>query len=316
MQIVILDGYTLNPGDLSWDAIRRFGELTVYDRTPADKLLARAEKAEILFTNKTPLRSETIRSLPLLRYIGLLSTGYDVVDIAAAHDQGITVTNIPSYSTSAVAQMTFAFLLELTNHVSLHSQSVHAGDWSRCPDFCYWKSGLTELTGKTLGLLGFGRIGRAVAVIAKGFGMRVIAHTRTPFRAEEADWVPFEELLSRSDVLSLHAPLNDGTREIIRAENIAKMKDGALFINTSRGKLVNERDLAAALQSGKLAGAGVDVLSTEPPATDNPLLTCETCLITPHIAWAGLETRRRLMEIAAENLAAFLRGNPQNTVTL
>ena len=314
MKIVVLDGYTLNPGDIRWEPIRKLGELTVYDRTPSEQIERRCADVPVVFTNKTPLRAETLRSLPQLKYIGLLSTGYDVVDVQEAKKLGITVTNIPSYSTEAVAQMTFAFLLELTNHVALHSQSVHNGEWSACADFCFWKTGLYELASKTIGLLGYGRIGRQTAKIAEAFGMRVIAHTRTPFQDPIAEWVSLDELLKQSDVLSLHAPLNDQTRGIINRNNILKMKDGAILINTSRGALVCETDLAEALRSGKLSGAGLDVLSSEPPKPDHPLLGCPNCLITPHIAWAGLETRQRLMKIAAENLSAFLSGQPIHCV--
>ena len=316
MKIVILDGYTENPGDLSWAGFEALGQVTVYDRTPAAEILARAKGAEILLTNKTPLSAETLAALaPELRYIGVLATGYNVVDTAAARAQGVPVCNIPTYGTTAVAQFVMALLLELCHHVGDHSRSVKAGDWSRCPDFCYWNSPLIELAGKTFGVIGYGRIGRAAARLAAAFGMEVLAcDTHASGSDDTARLVPLEELLEKSDVISLHCPLFESNRGMINRESIARMKDGVLLINTSRGPLIDEAALAEALHSGKVAGAGLDVLETEPARPENPLLAEPNCLITPHIAWAPKESRQRLMDIAVDNLSAWLAGRPQNVV--
>ena len=316
MKIVILDGYTENPGDLSWAGFEALGQVTVYDRTPAAEILARAKGAEILLTNKTPLSAETLAALsPELRYIGVLATGYNVVDTAAARAQGVPVCNIPTYGTTAVAQFVMALLLELCHHVGDHSRSVKAGDWSRCPDFCYWNSPLIELAGKTFGVIGYGRIGRAAARLAAAFGMEVLAcDTHASGSDDTARLVPLEELLEKSDVISLHCPLFESNRGMINRESIARMKDGVLLINTSRGPLIDEAALAEALHSGKVAGAGLDVLETEPARPENPLLAEPNCLITPHIAWAPKESRQRLMNIAVDNLSAWLAGRPQNVV--
>ena len=316
MKIVILDGYTENPGDLSWGGFEALGSVTVYDRTPADQILARAKGAEIVLTNKTPLSAQTLAALaPELQYIGVLATGYNVVDIAAARAQGIPVCNIPTYGTTAVAQFVMALLLELCHHVGDHSRSVKAGDWSRCPDFCYWNSPLIELAGKTFGVIGYGRIGRATARLAAAFGMEILAYDAHATGMDEvARLVSLDELLERSDVISLHCPLFESNRGMINRASIARMKDGVLLINTSRGPLIDEAALAEALHTGKVAGAGLDVLETEPARPDNPLLTEPNCLITPHIAWAPKESRQRLMDIAVENLQAWLKGNPQNVV--
>ena len=319
MKIVVLDGYTENPGDLSWSGFEALGELTVYDRTPfgtdAGEILQRAKGAEAVILNKTPLSAETIEALlPELRYIGVLATGFNVVDIAAAKAHGIPVCNIPSYGTDAVAQFAMALLLELCHHVGEHSRSVKAGDWSRCPDFCYWNWPLIELAGKTFGVIGYGRIGQATARLAAAFGMKVVAFDSFVQDGGLAEMVSLEELLARSDVISLHCPLTPQTQNIIHRGSIARMKDGVLLLNTSRGPLVNEADLAEALASGKVAGAGLDVLAVEPPLPDNPLLALPNCLITPHIASAPRESRQRLMDIAVENLAAWLRGAAQNVV--
>ncbi|MBQ2676553.1 MAG: D-2-hydroxyacid dehydrogenase [Clostridia bacterium] len=314
MKITILDGYTTNPGDLSFEGFEQFGQVDYYDRTPAELTVQRAKGAQVVITNKTLLGADVLKQLPDCKYIGLLSTGYDVVDLDYTNENGITVCNIPSYSTEAVAQSTFAHILNIANQVKLHSDCVKAGEWAACNDFCFMKSPLFELQGKTLGLFGFGRIAKSVANIAKSFGMKVIGYSRSGFEHEFVQSVSLDELFCMSDILSLHAPLNPGTNGIICKDNIDKMKDGAVIINTSRGKLINEQHLADALMSGKIAAAGVDVLSTEPPKADNPLVGCKNCYITPHIAWAATETRGRLVDIAVKNLEAFLNGNPINTV--
>ena len=321
MHIVILDGYTSNPGDLSWDGIAKHGNLTVYDHTPAELTIERARDAEILITNKTALGASEIDQLPKLRYIGLLSTGYNIVDLAAAKRRGIAVANIPAYSTSSVAQLVFALLLELCNNAGVHSSSVHAGEWAGSCDFCYWKFPLVELSGKTIGIVGYGNIGRETAKIAKAFGMNIVACGRPGRHSVDGDIVSdgvrmtsLENVLSRSDVVSLHCPLFPETTGLINRETIAKMKHGAILINTSRGGVLNEREVADALTDGRIGGAGLDVLLTEPPRPDNPLLSAPNCVITPHIAWATKEARTRLIRILEENLAAFLSGAPQNLV--
>ena len=311
MKIVVLDGYTENPGDLSWGPLQELGELTVYDRTPPEAVLERIGDAEAIYTNKTVLSRELIQAMPSVRFIGVLATGYNVVDVQAARERGIVVCNIPTYGTDAVAQYVFALLLELCHRVAHHAQAVQQGRWTACPDFCFWDYPLIELSGKTMGIVGYGRIGQRTAQIARAFGMQVLAYDAF-VQAEEC--VPLDELLERSDVVSLHCPLFPETRHIIRGETIARMKDGAILINTSRGPLVDEAALREALTSGKLYGAAVDVVSTEPVQPDNPLLGLENCLITPHIAWAPRESRQRLMDIAVENLRCFLRGAPQNIV--
>ncbi len=317
MKIVILDGYTLNPGDLSWEGLKALGDVTVYERTPSDKIIERAKDAEIVFTNKTPLTKQTFESLPSLKYVGVLATGYNVVDVIAAKDKGIVVTNIPTYGTSAVAQMTFALLLELCHHVGEHSSRVKQGAWSTCPDFCFWDYPLVELAGKTMGIIGFGRIGQAVAKIAQALGMNVAVYDAYEDKSLETDMLRYttlENLLATADVISLHCPLFESTKGIINKASIAKMKDGVMIINTSRGPLIDENDLAMALKAGKVAGAAVDVLSAEPPTADNPLMHTENCIITPHIAWAPKESRQRLMDTAVDNLEKFLAKNPQNVV--
>lgn len=314
MKICVLDGYTENPGDLSWDWLSAHGEYTVYDRTPAELIYERAKGCDIIITNKTPLRTELLEKLPDIKYIGLLSTGFNIVDWEYCKEKGIPVCNVPSYSTSAVAQLTFALILEHTNAVALHSNSVHSGEWSSCKDFCYWKAPLYELDGKTLGIIGFGKIGKAVAKIASAFGMRVLASTNHPAPFGDVEFVEKDELLAKSDFVSLHCPLTVQTEGMVNADFLSKMKKNAVLINTSRGQVINENDLANALKNGIIAGAGLDVLSTEPPAKDNPLLGIENCFITPHIAWAGYETRERLMSVVRENLNAFMNGKPQNVV--
>ena len=317
MKIVILDGYTLNPGDLNWGDIQKMGDLTVYDRTPADQVCQRIGDAEIVFTNKTALNRAVFESSPSMRYIGVLATGYNVVDVDAAREKGVVVTNIPTYGTTAVAQYVFALLLEMCHHVWIHGEAVKRGEWAACPDFCFWKTPLVELSGKTMGIVGYGRIGRAVAVIAQALGMKVLAYdSRMDESLNSADFrfVPLNALLAESDVISLHCPLFDSTRGIINRESISRMKDGVMIVNTSRGPLIVEQDLADALNSGKVAYAAVDVLSVEPPKQDNPLIAAKNCLITPHIAWAPKESRARLMAIAVDNLRQFLQGHPVNQV--
>lgn len=314
MKITILDGFAENPGDLSWDWLGEYGEFTVYDRTPADKIAERVDGCDVIITNKTPLRAELLRTLGNLKYIGLLSTGYNIVDWEWCKENGIPVCNIPSYSTDAVAQLTFALILEHTNAVAVHSSSVHNGEWAACADFCYQKTPLTELSGKTLGIIGFGNIGKAVAKIAAAFGMKVIAATNHPAPFDGVEFADTDTLLSKSDFVSLHCPLTEKTEGMVNAEFLSKMKPTAMLINTSRGQVVNESDLAYALKNGIIAAAGLDVLSSEPPKADNPLFGLKNCHITPHIAWAGYETRLRLMEICKENMRAFANGNPINIV--
>lgn len=316
MKIVILDGYTENPGDLSWDGFAMLGTLTLYDRTAESTVVSRIGDAEIVYTNKTPITAKTLAACPNLRYIGLLATGYNVVDVTAAKAHGITVTNIPSYGTAAVAQFAIAMLLEICHHVAHHSDAVHAGRWTANPDWCFWDYPLIELDGKTMGIIGFGRIGQATGKIARALGMRVLAYDSHPNDAGRAigEYVPLDDLLRASDVISLHCPLFPETQGIIHAGNIEKMKDGVILLNNSRGQLVVERDLANALNSGKVYAAGLDVVSTEPIQPDNPLLTAKNCSLTPHISWAPKESRQRLMDIAVENLRAFLAGSPVNVV--
>lgn len=317
MKIVILDGYTLNPGDLTWEGLQNLGELTVYDRTPQDKILERIGDAEIVYTNKTPLTRETLEQASQLKWIGVLATGYNVVDVEAAKEQGIPVANIPTYGTTAVAQMTIALLLEMCHHVWAHHEEVKKGVWTNCPDFCFWNYPLIELAGKTMGIIGFGRIGQAVGKIAQAFGMNVLAYDEYQNKMLETDsmkYVALDELLTQSDVISLHCPLFESTKGIINKDTIAKMKDGVMLINTSRGPLIVEEELAEALNSGKVAGAAVDVVSTEPIKMENPLITAKNIIITPHIAWAPKEARERLMNIATDNLEQFLAGHPVNVV--
>lgn len=316
MKIVVLDGQALNPGDLSWSCLNQFGEVTVYDRTPAELIVPRIGDAEIILLNKTPITAETLSVCPSIKLICVLATGYNVVDCEAAKQRGIPVCNVPAYGTAAVAQFTFALLLELCHQVGLHSQSVHAGDWCRSNDFCYWKTPQMELSGKIMGIIGFGRIGRAVGTIAKAFGMHVIAYNRSRCAEGEAigEYVDLDTLLRTSDVISLHCPLTPQTSELINKENINKMKDGAILLNTARGGLVNEKDLLEALAAGKLRGAAVDVISAEPMAADNPLWNAPNCIITPHMAWAPLESRQRILDCTVRSILAFLKGKPENTV--
>ncbi len=316
-KIVVLDGYTENPGDLSWGPLGELGDLTVYDRTPVEDILDRIGDADVVFTNKTPLDEATLSAAPALRYVGVLATGYNVVDVAAAKELGITVTNIPSYGTDAVAQFVFAMLLEICHHFAHHSEAVHAGRWEACPDFCFWDYPLIELAGKAMGIIGYGRIGQAVGRIAQAFGMEVLAFDsyRNPSLVNEhCRYVELDELLATSDVISLHCPLFPETLGIINKNNMAKMKDGVILLNNSRGPLIVEQDLADALESGKVYAAAVDVVSTEPIKGDNPLLKARNCFISPHISWAPKESRQRLMDIAVDNLRKFLEGTPVNIV--
>ncbi|MBO4338520.1 MAG: D-2-hydroxyacid dehydrogenase [Clostridia bacterium] len=317
MKIVLLDAYTTNPGDLDWSFLERFGETVVYDRTPDEMIFERIKDADIVVTNKTPLDRDILSRLDKLKFIALLSTGYNVVDCEYAKSIGVPVSNIPTYSTSAVAQLTFSFILEFTNAVAVHSLSVHNGEWEANADFCYWKTPLTELEGKTLGIIGFGKIGQAVANIAEGFNMNILAvsgHETDQSGRKNFRWASVDELLGQSDFVTLHCPLTEKTTGMVDEAFINKMKDGAILINTSRGPVLNEKAVADALNRGKLGGAGVDVLSTEPPMPDNPLLKAKNCLITPHIAWAGFETRKRLVDVFKRNIEAFINGTPINVV--
>lgn len=318
MKIVNLDGFTTNPGDLSWDGIKKLGDYTVYDRTSPEQIIERAKGAEILIVNKTIVTRQILDELaPELKYIGLQSTGYNVVDFEYAKQLGITVCNIPSYSTNAVAQLVFSFILQITNEVTIHSDAVKSGEWCACPDFCFWKKPLTELAEKTIGIIGFGAIGRKVAAIAEAFDMNVLAYSPSPKDKGELKTIKFvslEEVLKNSDIVTCHCPLNIHTQGLINKENISKMKKTAIFINTSRGPVVDEQALADALNNGDILAAGLDVLKTEPANKDNPLLTAKNCYITPHIAWAAKETRARLLKILEENIIAYLEGHPQNVV--
>ncbi|RBL88408.1 D-2-hydroxyacid dehydrogenase [Chitinophaga flava] len=314
--IVVLDGYALNPGDLDWAPLKALGNVTIYDRTPESEVAARAQGAHILLTNKAIISADTINSLPSLEYIGVMATGYNVVDIAAATARKIPVTNVPAYSTASVAQLTFALILELCHHTGLHAESVRAGEWSSSVDFSYWKTPLTELQGRTLGIIGFGQIGQAVARIALAFGMKVIASHRHPERdrMEGVAFVDQATCFREADIVSLHCPLNQENREFVNAALLRTMKKTAFLINTSRGPLIQEADLALALQEGVIAGAGLDVLSVEPPAADNPLVKAPGTIITPHIAWATLEARGRLLRVAIGNVESFLNGVCQNNI--
>jgi len=316
MNIVVLDGYTLNPGDLSWEGLEALGTVTVYDRTPAESIVERAKGARVVLTNKTPLRAEVLRQLPELQYIGVLATGYDVVDTAEAAKLGITVTNVPAYSTASVAQLVFALLLELCQQAGLHNEAVRRGEWAGCPDFSFWKTPLVELAGKTLGVVGIGGIGEKVAEIGQAFGMNVIATNRSGKHPalEGVQLVSIRELFQEADVVTLHCPLTPETEGLIQKATLAQMKKTAFLINTGRGKLIRESDLADALNEGVIAGAGLDVLSTEPPAANNPLLSARNCIITPHVGWASFEARGRLMDVAVSNVAAFAAGSPVHVV--
>ena len=313
MRITILDGNALNPGDLSWDCIKSFGELTVYPRTPQELVAERIGDSEIILLNKINITEEVLSACPKLKYIGVMATGYNVIDIEACKKHNVVVTNVPSYSTAGVAQLVFAFISEFACHTQLHSDSVMVGDWIKCPDFCYWKTPLIELEGKTLGIYGYGSIGARVARIAKAYGMKVIVNTRTP-KEEIENPVDVSTLFNESDFISLHAPLTDKTREVVNKSTLSLMKKTAYIINTARGPLINEKDVADALNSGKIAGYAADVVCQEPMSKDNPLLTAKNCIITPHIAWAATETRKRLQGVVVENIKKYLAGNPQNVI--
>lgn len=317
MKMVVLDGYALNPGDISWEALQAMGELVVYDRTADNQIRERAAGATILFTNKTPITASTIQSLPALRYIGVLATGYNVVDVGAAQKAGILVANVPGYGTASVVQLTFALLLELTLHTRQHSDAVKQGRWSQSADWCFWDYPLVELSGKTMGIIGFGRIGQEVANVAAAFGMQVIASSRTQpdqRHRNNFQWATTNALLERADVVSIHCPLFPETHGLINQNSLQRMKPTAFLLNTSRGPIIVEADLAAALNNDRIAGAGIDVLSVEPPHPDNPLLTAKNCIITPHIAWATQEARMRLIAMTVQNLKAYLMGAPINIV--
>lgn len=312
MKICILDGYSLNPGDLDWSPVERLGDVTLFDRTPADKIVERAADADIVLTNKVPFSADTLRQLPRLRFICVLATGYNIIDTEAAARQGVVVANIPAYSTMSVAQMAFAHILNITNHVASYAREVADGKWTNCPDFCFWDSALTELAGKTMGIVGLGNTGMATARIAVAMGMKVVAMT-----SKSADTLPegitpapLHDVLASADVVSLHCPLTPSTRHLINAASIAKMKPSAILINTGRGPLVDEQAVADALNGGRLAAFGADVLSQEPPRGDNSLLSARNCFLTPHIAWATLEARTRLMSTATENVRQFIAGEP------
>ncbi|MBD0286348.1 MAG: D-2-hydroxyacid dehydrogenase [Flavisolibacter sp.] len=317
MKIVVLDGYTLNPGDLSWDGLKQFGDVTIYDRTPADKVVERADGAEIVFTNKTPVGEDALNQLPDLKFIGVLATGFNIVNTEVAKQRGVLVANVPGYGTTSVVQMTFALLLELCLHVQRHSDVVMEGKWARSADWCFWDYPLVELAGKTIGIIGFGRIGRQVGDVATAFGMNIIGNSRTQSDQSHRNnfrWADVPQLLEESDVVSIHCPLFPETKGLINKESLQRMKKSAFLLNTSRGPIIVDEDLADALNNEVIAGAGIDVLSVEPPSKDNPLFKAKNCIITPHIAWATKEARERLMKTTVHNLAAFLNGNPVNVV--
>ena len=317
MKIVILDGYTLNPGDLSWDGLKAFGDIEVYDRTPVDQVVERANGAEIIFTNKTPVREEALEQLPSLKFIGVLATGYNIVNTEVAKQRGVVVSNVPGYGTPSVVQLTFALLLELCLRVQRHSDAVTDGRWSRSADFCFWDYPLVELSGKTIGIIGFGTIGQGVADVATAFGMQVIGASRTQtdqLHRKNFRWMEVPDLLQQSDVVSIHCPLTPDTRGLLNRETLKLMKPSAVLLNTSRGPIMVDEDVADALNNDVIAGAGIDVLSVEPPPGDHPLFGAKNCIITPHIAWATKEARGRLMNSTIHNLEAFLEGKPVNVV--
>lgn len=316
-KIVVLDGYSLNPGDLSWAELEKYGELTVFDRTHEHEIVERVADADVVLTNKVPIGAAVLEQLPNVSYIGVLATGYNIIDIDYAKQRGIIVTNVPGYSTTSVVQLTFALLLAFCHRVQRHSDSVMEGKWSRSPDFCFWDYPLIELTDKTLGIIGFGDIGQRVADVASAFGMNILGYSRTQTdqsHRENFQWASLDDLLAQSDVVSIHCPLTPQTKGLINATTLGQMKETAFLLNTSRGPIVVEEDLAAALNEGKIAGAGIDVLSVEPPDAKNPLFSAKNCLITPHIAWATKEARSRLMNQVVGNLTAYLDGSPENVV--
>ena len=319
MKIVVLDGYTLNPGDLNWDGIKKLGDLTVLDRidhSPSAVIEAIGD-AEIIYTNKTPLPKEVLSKVPSVKYIGVLATGFNVVDVNCAKELGVKVTNVPTYGTDAVAQFTLALLLEMCHRIGDHDVAVKNGEWASCPDFCFWKHPLIELSGKTMGFIGFGRIGQATGKLAQAFGLDVLVFNRSQnpdMISDTCQYASLDDVLAKSDIISLHCPLTEDTQGIINQSTIGKMKDGVMIINTARGPLIVEQDLKDALETGKVAAAAIDVASVETILADNPLLTAKNCIMTPHIAWASKEARQRLMNSTVENLEAFLGGNPINVV--
>jgi glycerate dehydrogenase len=317
MRIVVLDGYCLNPGDLNWDALRALGDVEVFDRTPEAQVVERAAGATVALTNKSPFSAATLAALPELKYIGVLATGYNIVDVAAARERGVVVTNVPTYGTHSVAQMTMALLLELCHRVGHHSEAVRAGEWNRNPDWSFWHSRQVELAGKQFGVVGFGRIGRQAAVAAAGLGMKIAAYDAKPgepLAGVEFQWMGLDQLVATSDVVSLHCPLFPDTKDLMNRERIAAMKPTAFLLNTSRGPLIVEQDLADALNNGVIAGAGIDVVPQEPPVNGSPLFSAKNCIVTPHMAWATLEARGRLMDVAVNNVRAFTNGEPVNQV--
>ncbi|MCL1602774.1 D-2-hydroxyacid dehydrogenase [Succinatimonas hippei] len=319
MKIVVLDGYTENPGDLSWDELAKLGDLTVYDRTPVNdeaEIIRRIGDAEMVYTNKTPISRRVIDACPNMKFISMLATGYNVVDYAYAKEKGIPVTNVPTYGTASVSQFSIALLLEVCHHIGHHDASVHAGNWAKCIDWCYWDYPLIELDGKTIGIIGFGRIGQSEGRIAKAMGMKVLAYDLYPNDSGRAiaDYVSLDELYAKADVISLHCNLTPENTCMINKDSIAKMKDGVILINNARGQLINEQDVADALNSGKMGAAGLDVVYTEPIREDNPLLKAKNCIITPHISWAPKESRQRIMDCAVENAKAYIAGSPINVV--
>ncbi len=319
MKIVVLDGYTLNPGDLDWQGLKKFGDLTVYDRTSLtdeNEIISRIGDAEIVFTNKTPIRKNTLNACSNIKFIGVLATGYDVIDTDIAKEKNIPVSNIPTYGTASVGQFAIALLLEICHHIGHHNQVVHEGKWESNPDWCFWDYPLIELEGKTIGIIGFGRIGQRTGVIAKALGMNILANDAVQNESGRkiGTYVELDELFKKSDVIALHCPLLPSTKGIINKDTISQMKDGVIILNNSRGPLVVEQDLADALNNGKVYAAGLDVVSSEPIKGDNPLLKAKNCIITPHISWAPKESRKRLMDIAVNNLAKFVEGTPVNVV--
>lgn len=314
IKLTILDGHAVNPGDLTWNMFKEFADITVYERTPDELLVERIGNSDAIFLNKINITEEVLSACPNLKYIGVLATGYNVIDLDAARKHNIIVTNIPAYSTDSVAQHVMAFILHFTNHVAIHNESVHKGDWVKCPDFCYWNESLMDLNGKTLGIFGYGSIGKKVETLAKAFGMKIICCTRTP-KPGMPEQVSFEELLAKSDFLTLHAPLTDKTKHLINKDSLKMMKPTAYLINTARGAFIVEQDLADALNNGTISGYAADVVYEEPMKEGSPLLTAKNCVITPHIAWAPKETRSKLQGIALENLKAWLSGKPQNVVS-
>lgn len=319
MKMVVLDGYTLNPGDLSWEGLKEFGDLKVHDRIGVDSksVIEAIGDAEVIFTNKVPILKEVLTKVPHLKYIGVTATGYNIIDVETANKLGVLVTNVPNYGTTAVAQFTMGLLLEMCHHIGLHNNAVKNGEWSKSLDFCFWKTPLIELSGKTMGIIGFGLIGQATAKIAQAFGLNILVYNRSKdlsLESETCHYVTLDELFEKSDIISLHCPLSESTEGIINSKNMSKMKDGVFIINTSRGGLIVEEDLKVALNSGKVAGAAVDVVSEEPIEQNNPLLKAKNCIITPHIAWAPIESRNRMMTIVIANLKAYINGKPTNVV--